>query len=80
MSTRVERIAVVLCGRCESSLVDVVRWTSPTTAWLRCASCHQESPVEWFTIGRVYGLSDDVVAQVVTEARRDRARPRAVVP
>lgn len=68
-------VAVLLCARCGSHLVDVKGWRSSSVAVLRCSSCAHESPVAGFTVGRVY--QGDEPAMVV-EALEDAAMPIGV--
>jgi len=69
-------VAVLLCAKCGSHLVDVRGWRSRAVAVLRCASCSHESPVAGFTVGRVYMCNESAA---VAEAIEDAALPLAGV-
>lgn len=66
-------IAVLLCARCGSHLVDVKSWRSQTVAILRCWACEHEAPIEGFTVGRAYQGDE---ASLVEEAKKDAAQSR----
>lgn len=68
-------VAVLLCARCGSHLVDVAGWRSSAVAVLRCSGCDHESPVAGFTVGRVWR---DDEPELVTAAIEDCAMPVGV--
>lgn len=62
-------VAVLLCGKCGSHLVDVRGWRTLDVAVLRCAACGHESSVAGFTVGRVYqGDESAMVAEAIDDA------------
>jgi len=72
--------ALVFCSCCGGNSVDVIGWTSPSSARFHCHGCGNESVVEGFTVGRFYGpasISKDVVRQAARDLARCRVHPNA---
>ena len=69
-------VAVLLCARCVSHLVDVRCWRSRAVAELACTACQHVSPVAGFTVGRIWR---DDESELVTAAISDAAFPMMAV-